>query len=452
VNLSTKPELVLILPSLRIYRSLHKSELENNLKRIFQLKVLVPEKELLPTDLEEEEGEVFFYTESKRSAWLNKLALDVETFRLKSFNVSYETRIRLITNLPQPKALNFKSFWSIKSQYGVLLSILASGIGYRILGKMIQNLGSMHRGLNRLLNSCKPESIVCFSGGFYSGLENFLGKYAESKSIPYFLIIDNWDNLSSKSVLWNKPNLMGVWGPEMAADATELHDIDSDRIVQLGSSRLDLVTSINRPLEAQPYALFAGTGIQHLDEIEALIETRRSLDGLGRTDVSIIYRPHPWNLRGDFAKITSTITNIPGIIIDKDIADNGSKAFYDQASLFHLENLVKNCEFLIAGHSTVIVEALYHGKKVLALTGSNHFLFNTSDSWIIYRHMSRLRGNLGITECNNINQIGDALRLLFKTEIPHSNLVPHIIPNFQTDYSTRVIEALMQINTLKQNS
>jgi hypothetical protein len=231
----------------------------------------------------------------------------------------------------------------------------------------------------------------------------------------------------------------------MAIDATELHNIDPSQVVQLGSSRLDLEQSDTPDswLENfKPYVLFAGTGIQHVDELSAVLETRRALDNFGYSNLSIVYRPHPWNLRGDFNDALSKLSVTPGITVDQDIVNNGSEAFYSQRSLFHLENLVKNCEFLIAGHSTVIIESLYHGKKVLALTGSNHSLFNTSDSWVIYRHMTRLRGNVGITECHDISSISPALLELIQSSVPSSNLVPNILPSFSTRYSTRVISAL----------
>jgi hypothetical protein len=385
------------------------------------------------------------YYESAGLRRLHKFVLDVETFRLKQKNVSYETRIRLITNLPQPKKLNLLTFMRINSRYGTLLSIFGSKFGYRILGPILRKFGSTHFSLARVLDSTSPVAILCFSGGFYSGIENFLGKYSSSRRIPFFLIVDNWDNLSSKSVLWNKPSLMGVWGPDMAIDASELHGIDSSHIVYLGSSRLELNSPsavIEESKKVSPYILFAGTGIQHLDEIAALLETRKILNSLGRSDLSIIYRPHPWNLRGDFKNVITEVAEVPGITIDRDIVEKGSGSFYDQASLLHLENLVRECEFLVAGHSTVIVEALFHGKKVLALTGSTHPLFKTSDSWVIYRHMTKLRGNPGIFECNVITDISKALLELLHTSVPAENLVPRLLPSFTSNYSTRVINAL----------
>lgn len=439
----TNPTLVLVLPSLRLYKSLCQSELVQELRNKFELKITISENELgaLSPDFDE----VYAYQESNFLMRIHKLALDVETFRNKDLNVSYETRIRMITNLPQPKEISIKSFVSLNSSYGVILSVLGSRIGYLMFGSIVRLLGSVHPGLTQILNSTSPDIIVCFSGGFYSGVENFLGRYARSNKVPFILIIDNWDNLSSKSVIWNKPTLMGVWGPEMATDAIELQGMDSSKVIEIGSSRLDLESPSEAPrwlAQSKPYVLFAGTGIQHLDELQALIETRLALNNLGCRELPIIYRPHPWNLRGDFRQKLSKILSTPGIILDQDIAENGPDSFYNRESLYHLENLVRNCSFLVAGHSTVIVEALYYGKKVLALTGSTHFLFNTTDSWIIYRHMSRLRGNPGITECNRISEICKALKVLLHSTVSDQNLVPHILPNFESSYQARVTQLI----------
>jgi len=438
-----RKKLVLVLPSLRLYRSLYKTQLVHELESHFDLSVLISNKEV---GFEKSDGvTTFSYNESDGLNRLHRLVLDVETYHFRKKNISYDTRVRMITNLSSTKKLNLLNFTQIKSQYGVLLALLNLPIIHLAICPVLRFLGSRHPGLKSALTLINPEVILCFSGGFYSGIENFLGKHARKNQMPFFLIIDNWDNLSSKSILWEKPGLLGVWGPEMEIDATQLHDIEHARIVHLGSSRLDLEdsqSSLNWIKDFKPYVLFAGTGIQHIDEIEALLESRKALDDLGLDGINIVYRPHPWNLRGDFDNSILTAKESKGIILDMDILENGPESFYNQNSLSHLETLVKNCYFLLAGHSTVIVEALYHGKRVLALTGSSHALFDTSDSWVIYRHMSRIRENAGIHECKSLEFLRETIQELLANEVTSQNLVQQLLPDFPDSYSERVMRAL----------
>lgn len=442
-SLMTKKNLVLILPSLRLYRSIYRTDLVEELRRSYQLNLILSKGEVGSHKIDR--INVSTYSESAFLAWWHKLALNVETFRLRNENISYDSRIRMITRLPLHMPLSMSSFLRIRSKHGILLALISSNFGYTLCRPILGYLGSKHVNLEKILKRVAPEVVVCFSGGVYSGIENFIGNFCRNNKAQLFLIIDNWDNLSSKSVIWNKPTLLGVWGPEMEMDALELHKFHKKQIVHLGSSRVDLgdsITALKYSEQRKPYVLFAGSGIHFFDEIDAVIRIRQALNSLGNENLSIIYRPHPWVLRGDFVTQLNALSGLSGIEVDRDILEKGSESFYDQDSLAYLETLVANCFFLIAGHSTVLVEALYHGRKVLALTESHHKLFNTSDSWSLFRHMQRLRGNIGIFECSDISNVEVSLAKILKAEVQSGNLIPSIIPNFQASYATRVISAL----------
>ncbi len=443
----SNPRLALILPSLRLYRSIYRNQLVEELQARYQLNLILCSDEMVSD--EQSNVSAFSYSESPRLKRWHKLALDVETFRLRNENVSYRSRIRFITNLPDSLPLRLFSFLKVGSSYGVLLAALSSNFGYKLFHPILSIIGGRHGELEKVLNSLAPEIVVCFSGGTYSGIENFLGKYSQKRNLKLFLIIDNWDNLSSKSILWNKPTLLGVWGPEMEVDAIELHGINRRQIVYLGSSRLDLGESNSALVylgQFKPYVLFAGSGIHFFDEIEALKELRHALNSLGHLELSVIYRPHPWLLRGEFKLLLDSVSRMSGVVVDHDILEKGSDSFYDKDSLSYLETMVVHCAFVVAGHSTVIVEALYHGKKVLALTESDHALFKTSDSWALFRHMQRLRGNIGIFECDDVSQIENSLKRIFEADVPIRNLVPDLLPEFQVDYVKRVTSALEGLN------
>ena len=438
-----KKRLLLVLPHLRLFSAIYGSELYFALQNSFEVKVLVSQNDI--KYIKDQSPSTISYKESRLLQKIHKFVLDLQTYRSIDSNISYATRIRLITKTKIEKKLNFVTFFREKSLYGMALAFFNFYMFRLLFSRFFKTIGSFHPGLKNALILSKPDLVLAYSGGFYSGIENSLGKYGRKNKIPVFLVIDNWDNLSSKSVLWEKPTLLGVWGPEMEKDALELHGFTPSSIVHVGSSRLNLPKSISalqwiKP--TSPYALFAGTGIQHISEISMLVEIRKVLDNNGLNFMKIVYRPHPWNLRNGFNEILSSIPSDQGIFIDPDIASKGSEAFYEPDSLMHLETLVRNCEFVIAGHSTVIVEALYHGKKVLAFSGSSHPLFDEIDSWTIYRHMSRLRGNRGIFECKEICNLDHTLKELVRYTTNGENLVPDLLPTFNNTYSERIISNL----------
>lgn len=445
-----KKRLTVVLPSLRLYKSLGRSKILNSLEIEYEVSVVVPEEISVVVSRLDSYTDISTYTESRFTRKLNKFVLDVESFHLSSQNVSFETRIRLLTKVPKAMKLNSRNFIYFRSKYGLLLSLANLFFVRAFTRKSLRLIGSIHPGLNLACKETDPDLILCFSGGMYSGVENSLCRYSRVTDVPIFLVIDNWDNLSSKSVLWEHPNLLGVWGPEMENDAIEIHGVSADRILQLGSSRVDMESTPSEPSRIKtltPYVLFAGSGIQHIDEVDAVLRARASLNHLGFSDLKIIYRPHPWMLRGSVFQLDERLVGQSGIELDIDIAQKGESSFYNLDSLGHLADLVSGCNFLIAGHSTVIVEALYSGKKVLAFTGSTHDLFLGVDSWSLYRHMERLKENKSVIRCNDFAKLDASMAEVITATDRRRNLAPELIPQFDMDYEFRILHGLQKLQS-----
>jgi hypothetical protein len=440
--------LTIILPSLRLFKSLNRSDIFSQILKEYRVSIVLPQ-----TIKEESDnfkyGNLYYYSENKLTQKISKLVLDVETYEQRKINVSFETRIRLLTLIPNSIELSLLANIKYKSKYGFILSLFNAKLVRWFTRRPLRLAGSLSGRLKKVCENTNPDLILCFSGGMYSGVENFVCRFGRKNRLPVFLAIDNWDNLSSKSILWEKPTLLGVWGPEMAIDAMEFHGISQNSIVEIGSSRVDIsntrqnVSEINKK---KPYVLFAGSGIQHIDEVEALLKVRVSLNKAGLDNVNVIYRPHPWMLRGNSGGFDRRLNHAAGIEIDSDIVTNGEGSFYNPNSLTHLESLVQNCEFLVAGHSTVIVEALFHGKRVLALNGSTHKLFPSGNSWAIYRHMARIATNPHVFLCENLNNLDDTLKKLQDDSAQPTNFVPELLPNFKFDYQTRLSAGLRKLS------
>ena len=445
---STSPKnLTIILPSLRLFKSLNRSDIFSQILKEYRVSIVLPQ-----TIKEESDnfkyGNLYYYSENKLTQKISKLVLDVETYEQRKINVSFETRIRLLTLIPNSIELSLLANIKYKSKYGFVLTVFNAKLVRWFTRRPLRFVGSLSGSIKKVCENTNPDLILCFSGGMYSGVENFVCRFGRKNRLPVFLAIDNWDNLSSKSILWEKPALLGVWGPEMAIDAMEFHGISQNSIVELGSSRVDISNSrqaVSELNKKKPYVLFAGSGIQHIDEVEALLKVRISLNKAGLDNVNVIYRPHPWMLRGNSGGFDRRLDHMAGIEIDSDIVANGEGSFYDPNSLTHLESLVRNCEFLVAGHSTVIVEALFHGKRVLALNGSTHKLFPYGDSWEIYRHTARIATNPHVFLCENLDSLDDALKKLQSDSTQPTNFVPELLPNFEFDYQTRLSQGLRKL-------
>ena len=54
------------------------------------------------------------------------------------------------------------------------------------------------------------------------------------------VLINNWDNLSSKGSFWYKPEFLGVWGQQMKEHAANIQNIPKKNIFITGSPDIDL--------------------------------------------------------------------------------------------------------------------------------------------------------------------------------------------------------------------
>ena len=83
--------------------------------------------------------------------------------------------------------------------------------------------------ISNYIDSIKPDLLILPSCSYDTELGTL---YKGSKRInsKLLLLIDNWDNLSSKSTLIYKPNYLGVWGNQTKKHAIEIHDINKENI------------------------------------------------------------------------------------------------------------------------------------------------------------------------------------------------------------------------------
>ena len=117
----------------------------------------------------------------------------------------------------------------------------------------------------------------------------------KSKSV---VLVDNWDNLSSKTIFLNRPDHVAVWGHQSAQHAMRIQRMKPEQITVIGTPRFapyiklrDKKVAASFPFK---YILFVGTAVA-FDEERAVRDWN---DLLVRHDkelcgVKLVYRPHP---------------------------------------------------------------------------------------------------------------------------------------------------------------
>jgi hypothetical protein len=120
----------------------------------------------------------------------------------------------------------------------------------------------------------------------------------------WMMVVENWDNISSKLDTNRNPTYLGVWSPQTARHANELYKFPKERIRVIGSARVnrETISKLQRSvpkgvgLESKTFTIFyPGAGVQYetfafISELKKSINSHSSL-------VKLIYRPHPLSIK-----------------------------------------------------------------------------------------------------------------------------------------------------------
>ncbi len=121
---------------------------------------------------------------------------------------------------------------------------------------------------------------------------------AKEVGLKTIVAIDNWDNLTSKSVYVVKPDFLTVMGQRCVEHAENIHDIGRRQVLPFGLPRFDAYRQIHlakfpEPIVNKPCVLYAGFSLAHSEKrvVDAIANYMDAKYGAGKVDV--VYRPHP---------------------------------------------------------------------------------------------------------------------------------------------------------------
>ena len=210
----------------------------------------------------------------------------------------------------------------------------------------------------------KPDLIVCWAQSMEPAvLESIL--IAKKLNILSMVVYDNWDNLSSKTVMLDKPDHLVCFGETSKKFAERIHKVPIKSIHSLGSARFDAYVS-NSPshLGKRSEVLIAGSSIALEDHAilnviskELRISSRRE----ELEDFTFFYRPHPAP-QGPSAFFD--VSSYHGIKLDEFCQTLHSRKIHWQNQQDLAKSLFKK-KLVIASPTTLLLEALLAGCQVI---------------------------------------------------------------------------------------
>ena len=337
--------------------------------------------------------------------------------------------------------------------------ILGNRLIFPASSRIFRGLLRTPESLKTLVGRQKPDLIVCPTSAYESTVIDLilLGKKFGVKTL---CLVDNWDNLTSKTIFWAKPDFLGVWGPQIKEQALRIHGFEEHQVFEIGSPRFESYFAPIRKTAAQPrsapYILFVGSAMP-FDELTALHRLESELESNGHTpnSIRIIYRPHPWQQprrcearfdpsRFRFATLDPQIAELFG-----DSRWPGEEHRKVQPDLDYYPQLLKGSQLVVGPLTTMLLEAALCLRPVIGLGYRDGLHFNTARRY--FTHFDDTHRIPGFFLCEDSNDLENLVtRALNYPPIKQAESDPitqHFVIHSRTEtYEERLLEAINLIH------
>lgn len=306
---------------------------------------------------------------------------------------------------------------------------LMKGLKYPVLGTNPVSMASIpflkkrlkiNSQIRRYLEQIRTDLVVIPSSA-YDPIGTDVVLLKKEFSYKMLFLIDNWDNISSKSIMWALPDHLAVWGQQAKKHAVSIHGMAPENVTPIGTPRFDSYFTHHRDRSKSiydfNYILVCGCA-EPFDELTAL----RLLDAeTGNHQhiyqgMKIVYRPHP-KLQKRLCEDVFRPEEFENVILDKQAEEYHYQAVDKsyQPNLNYYPSLMYNAALVIAPLTTMIIESLICGTDVLALVYDDGIHYTSPhNTYKYYEHFKGVEKIKGLFFCNAMEKLGDTVRQLIR--------------------------------------
>ena len=318
-----------------------------------------------------------------------------------------------------------------------------------------------YQDLERLIIEFKPD-IFIHPSTLDSLYINDLIYYGKKKSIKTFVLMNSWDNPSTKNTVFDYPDALLVWGEQTKSHAVQFMKIPNKKVNIFGAAQFEIFKSKSiknkkefksqYKINNEKIILYAGSSkgtneLMHLDILDKAIQDGKIIN------TKIIYRPHPWGGGGaNGEKILEQ--KWKNIFIEQEfiqylqnIANGINKKFLSDYVNTHCT--LSNIDYVISPLSTIIIEAAMHGKSSLCFLpkepNAKHMnievdLIHFQD---IFNNDLVYKANTNIDLINTVNRMLNDDNLNKQKELIEFSR--YFIKDFKKSYSERLNELICKL-------
>lgn len=319
--------------------------------------------------------------------------------------------------------------------------------------------------VEKIIAATRPDLIIIPTNA-YEPLLNDVHRLRRKHGYRTFLLVDNWDNLSSKTVFAHPVDYIGVWGQQSVDQSISIHGIAPSAIFKLGTPRFDGYERLIREMAAgkpQPspvpfeYVLFTGCSIA-FDETTALEHLDRACARWNEQtgeQLKIIYRHHPWRLTRK-QEVPFDPRNFKHVVPDQQLRNYKRKKrearSVVQPDLNYYPPLLANARFVVGPLTTMLLEAALFRKAILALAYDDGIhLTSPHNAYRFYPHFQGIERIPGLSLIHQLNDLESSFirTCEMKHYVPDPKLHEQAIAQFlhrdEKSYVDRLTASLAEI-------
>lgn len=256
------------------------------------------------------------------------------------------------------------------------------------------------------------------------------------RSIPLVIMMNSWDNPSTKAMNTGHPDRLIVWGPQSKQHAIQYLGMSPESIEEFGAAQFQLYRDPLKESEAAlrkefhvpndlPVLLYGG-GCKGVNESAHLKMIDEKIDSGEISPCHVLYRPHPW--RGGLAPGEQNFFDLRlrHVTMDPHLEDyycrtaDAHCAGFDLADYQVTKRLLSLVSGVISPLSTILLESIIFGKPVLVYFSKTDQCSLASTVYgigIRLAHFKDFWGEPGIEVCNDDAQLPAACnRLLVNSQ------------------------------------
>lgn len=354
---------------------------------------------------------------------------------------------------------------AIRNPHGLRIPLLANRVLFPLSFRILKALLPVNRQLKEFI-STENYDLIVFPSAAFDSVSVDLARLGRLNGVPSLCLIDNWDNLTSKTVFWEKPDHLGVWGKQASQQAQSIHGFTPRQIHLLGTPRFDSYFELRKkPVTKRhydfPYLLFVGSAMpfDEIGTLKLLDELVSQLDGMP-AGLKVVYRPHPWQQKRNSTAVFNA-NDFSHVLLDlqmkaafeRGIEPERTEPSF-QPNLDYYPSLLKGAEAVVGPLTTMLFEASLCLRPVIALSYFDGFHANTSRRYFV--HFEGMDSVPGFQFCEQVTELPELiLTSLSEGEISESESdAATSFYLFQNDesYPQRLLATMREIIALKSRT